>query len=68
MSIKTTEEITRKQAINKLKDIIMNILNNDAQNIMNRLTNEELEKILEKYEPSQFINYSIVENGGDKDE
>ena len=63
MSVKTTETLTRKQAIDKIVEIQLESLKKLIILSVCNLTNKELENKLEEYEESKFINYSVV--GGD---
>lgn len=65
MSVKTTETLTRKQAINKIVEIQLESLKKLIILSVCNLTNKELENKLEEYEESEFINYSVV--GGEEE-
>lgn len=69
MSVKSTVEITREQAIKIIVDKRIEQVKEDMKDFLERYhTNEELEELLDtKYYNSEFENYSIVEkNKGDE--
>lgn len=60
MSIKTTETLTRKQAIDVIIKKELEIAEKQMRNMMAFLTNESLEDMLEEHEESEFTNYIVV--------
>lgn len=63
MSVKTTEILTREQAINKIVEIQLESFRKLIILSVCNLTNTELENKLEEYEESEFTNYRVT--GGD---
>lgn len=62
MSVKTTVEITRKQAIDTIVEKKIKPIKKEIEYTLNHLTNKELEELLDtKYYDSEFDNYLIVE-------
>lgn len=62
MSVKTTVEITRKQAIDTIVEKKIKPIKEEIKHSLNYLTNKELEELLDtKYYDSEFDNYSIYE-------
>lgn len=66
MSVKTTETLTRKQAIDKIVKIQLESFKKLIILSVCNLTNKELEDKLEEYEESGFTNYIVVD-GGDEE-
>jgi len=66
MSAKTTEILTRKQAINKIVEIQLESFRKLIILSVCNLTNTELENKLEEYEESEFTNYRVT--SGDNNE
>ena len=66
MSVRTTETLTRKQAISKIVEIQLESFRKLIILNASNLTNKELEDKLEKYEESKFVNYKVVD-GGDEE-
>ena len=62
MSVKSTVEITRKQAIYTIVTKKIEPIKEEIEYTLNHLTNKDLEELLDnKYYNSEFENYSIVE-------
>lgn len=62
MSVKTTKEITRKQAIEIIVRKKLEPIKEEIEYTLKHLTNKELEELLDtKYYNSGFDNYLIVE-------
>lgn len=62
MSVKTTKEITRKQAIEMIVRKKLEPIKEEIEYALNHLTNEDLEELMDKYYyESEFDNYSIYE-------
>lgn len=62
MSIKTTVELTRKQAIKLIVEKQIKLSKKEMEYSLNYLTNKELEELLDdRYYDSIFENYLIVE-------
>lgn len=62
MSVKTTIEITRKQAIDTIVSKKLEPKKEEIEYTLNHLTNKELEELMDKYYyDSEFDNYSIYE-------
>ena len=62
MSVKSTVELTRKQAIYTIVEKKIEPIKEEIKYTLNHLTNKELEELLDtKYYDSEFDNYLIVE-------
>ena len=62
MSVKTTKEITRKQAIEIIIKKRLELMKKEMELSMNYLTNKALEQLLDEiYYENEFENYSIYE-------
>lgn len=62
MSVKTTIEITRKQAIETIVRKKLEPIKEEIEYTLNHLTNKDLEELMDKYYyDSEFDNYSIYE-------
>lgn len=68
MSVKTTINLTKKQAIETITRKKLEPIKQEIEYTLNHLTNKELEELLDtKYYDSEFENYSIIEeNKGDE--
>lgn len=62
MSVKTTIEITRKQAIETIVRKKIEPIKEEIEYTLKHLTNKDLEELMDKYYyDSEFDNYSIYE-------
>lgn len=59
MSIKTTKEIERDDAIDKLVQIKMRALSLQYKLYLKQLSNRDLEDLLEEFNDDTFTNYSV---------
>lgn len=62
MSIQTTEKITREQAITTILKEKMKPVERAVRNLLEELSNEDLEKVLEEVIKDEFTNYYVADD------
>lgn len=62
MSIQTTEKITREQAITTILKEKMEPVERAVRNLLEELSNEDLEKVLEEVIKDEFTNYYVADD------